>query len=218
MLPPLKFTKTELFFVGTIKIMSIRLIGSLCLIWLFLATAALAQPNPSVIDTKNQPLHPGQRYYIKPAITDSGGRFTLINRNGSCPLFVGQENVSGPAGFPVVFTPFAKGETIIRESKDLIVAFAASTTCVQSTAWKVGETDTKTNRRLIVTGRVEKFGSFFRIVKNSVGFNIYNLQWCPTDLCATCRFRCGSVGNLVENGKRLLALDGNVLPVVFEKA
>jgi len=36
-------------------------------------------------------------------------------------------------------------------------------------------------------------------------------------VCPTCRFICGTAGGLIENGKRLLALDGSVLPVVFER-
>ncbi|KAJ7981907.1 Kunitz type trypsin inhibitor [Quillaja saponaria] len=204
--------------------MTMRLIGSLSLIWLFLATAALAQDNDPVLDTTGQALQRGQEYYIKPAITDSGGRFTLIRRNDSCPLFVGQENVTGPEGFPVIFTPFDEEESVIRVSRDFSVAFQAFTICVQSNNWKVGETDIETGRRLIVTGPVsegspnEKTVSFFRIDENQVGDNIYNLVWCPSEVCPGCRPRCGTIGNLVENGKILSALDGNVLPVVFERA
>ena len=62
-----------------------------------------------------------------------------------------------------------------------------------------------------------RFGVYFRIVKTQSN-GIYNITWCPTDVCAVCRFICGTVGSLRENGKILLALNGNNLPVAFQKA
>jgi|UniRef100_A0A2N9F9J8 hypothetical protein len=202
---------------------SMKLIGSLSFIWLVMAISAVAQPSSSpapVLDNAGRALERGVEYYINPAITDSGGRFTLINRTGSCPFYVGQENVSGLEGFPVTFTPFIEGETVIRENGDLRIVFSAATICVQSTAWKLGERDPETERRLIVTGEDQSSrstGNYFRIVKASVGTNIYEISWCPTQVCPICRFDCGTVGNLVENGKRLSALDGGVIPVQFER-
>ncbi|XP_009344613.2 kunitz type trypsin inhibitor 111-like [Pyrus x bretschneideri] len=207
--------------------MSMKLIGSLCsCIWLVMAVSTLAQTSDdsnAVLDTAGQALQSGVDYYINPAITDSGGRFTLINRTG-CPLNVGQENVSGPEGLPVTFSPFVEGETVVREGRDQKIIFSASTICVQSTAWKVGETDQDTQRRLIITGEDENQGlpgparNYFRITKQATPDGVYNLEWCPTEVCPTCRFICGSVGAIVENDKRLLALDGSALPVVFERA
>ncbi|KAB1216374.1 Alpha-amylase/subtilisin inhibitor [Morella rubra] len=188
-----------------------------------MAISAVAQPSSfpaPVHDSAGRPLQRGVEYYINPAITDNGGRFTLIDRNGSCPFYVGQENVSGLDGFRVIFTPFDENETVIRENEDFRVVFSASTICVQSTAWKVGETDPETNRRLIVTGEDQSrlsTGNYFRIAASAAGDGIYEIQWCPTDVCPTCRFICGTAGGLVENGKRLLALDGSVLPVTFER-
>ncbi|KAM5586419.1 kunitz type trypsin inhibitor 104 [Rosa sericea] len=204
---------------------SMNLIGSLsCCMWLVMAMATAAQDSAPVLDTSGQALQSGVDYYIKPAITDNGGRFTLIDRNDSCPFYAGQENTSGPEGFPVTFAPFAEGETVVRETRDQKITFSAFTICVQSTAWKVGETQSETQRRLIVTGIDQNeglpgpAGNYFRINKQADHDGVYNLQWCPTEVCPTCRFICGDVGALVENDKRLLALDGSVLPVVFEKA
>ncbi|KAG6688977.1 hypothetical protein I3843_11G151000 [Carya illinoinensis] len=200
------------------------LIGSLSSIWLVLAiSAVVAQPSSSpapVLDSEGSPLQSGVEYYINPAITDVGGRLTLIKRNDPCPLYVGQENSSVSDGLPVIFTPFFEGETVIRENRDLRIVFSASSTCVQSTAWKLGERDPESQRRLIVTGEDESrlsTGNYFRIEKAAVGDNIYQISWCPTDVCPTCRFDCGTGGGLVENGKILFALDGNVLPVMFER-
>ncbi|GMN65833.1 hypothetical protein TIFTF001_034907 [Ficus carica] len=195
--------------------MNMKLIGTLTCIWLVMAIAATAQ-NP-VLDTAGQPLRRGLQYYIKPAITDNGGRFTLISRNDSCPLYPGQENFSGGNGAPVTFAPFVRGENVVRETKNFKVRFDVFTICLQSTTWRVGQEDPETGRRLIETGDNGGFGNYFYIRRGKVE-NTYEIRWCPAELCPTCRFRCGDVGALVENDKRLLALDGSVLPVVFERA
>ncbi|XP_057458874.1 kunitz type trypsin inhibitor 106-like [Lotus japonicus] len=200
--------------------LSMRLFMSLILtVWLFTATKSLSQ-NTNVLDTNGKPLSRNKEYHIKPAITDNGGRFTLIDRNQSCPLYVGLENTDLPEGFPVKFTPFAKGDKYVKLGKDFTVVFSAATTCVQSTAWSVGSTEAKSGRRLVVTGGdvgERAYGSYFRIVAVEGRAGIYNIQWCPTDVCNICRFRCGTAGILRENGKILLALDGGMLPVVFQK-
>lgn len=195
-------------------------------VWLFMATLSLAQSNNRyVFDTHGDPLETDDEYYIRPAITDNGGRFTLINRNRSCPLYVGLENTDTPLGYPVKFTPFSRNnndddDDDIRVNRDLRVAFdEVSTTCVQSTEWRVGENDTRSGRRLIITGRDEttgSYGNYFRIVETE-NVGIYNIQWCPTEVCPTCRFICGTGGILRENGRILFALDGTPLPVMFQK-
>ncbi|KAG5137481.1 hypothetical protein JHK82_022212 [Glycine max] len=165
-----------------------------------MATLSLAQSNNRyVFDTHGDPLETDDEYYIRPAITDNGGRFTLINRNRSCPLYVGLENTDTPQGYPMKFTPFANkdDDDNVRVNTDLKVTLVqVSTTCVQSTEWKLGENDTRSGRRLIVTGR-----------DNGI----------QSAACPTCRFICGTGGILRENGRILFALDGTTLPVVFQK-
>ncbi|KAI4323084.1 hypothetical protein L6164_022719 [Bauhinia variegata] len=63
----------------------------LCLLWLFMAIAALAQDSAAVLDTMRNPFRADVEYYVLPVITDVGGRVTLADRNDSCPLFVGQQ-------------------------------------------------------------------------------------------------------------------------------
>ncbi|XP_020210107.1 alpha-amylase/subtilisin inhibitor [Cajanus cajan] len=198
--------------------MSMKLWASLTLaVWLITATSSLAQSN-YVLDTNNEPLESDEEYYIRPAITDNGGRFTLIDRNGTCPLHVGLENTDTPQGYPVRFTPFATDDDDVRVNRDLRVTFVeVSSICVQTTEWRVGENDTTTGRRLVVTGRDNRTGSYsnyFRITQNGT---LYNIEWCPTEVCPTCRFICGTGGILRENGRILFALDGTPLPVVFQK-
>ncbi|KAK7272612.1 hypothetical protein RJT34_29323 [Clitoria ternatea] len=187
---------------------------SLIIVTLVIATTTLAQSNNAPVrDTKGHPIQRGKEYYIKPAITDSGGPLTLVSRNKPCPLYVGQENSDASKGLPVIFTPFEKNDDVVKVNRDFKIAFAAASVCVQSTEWKLDEKDPKSGRRLIGTGN----GSYFRIIETQFE-GIYNIRWCPTDVCPFCKFNCGTAGGLRENGKILFALDGNVLPVVFERA
>ncbi|KAL9298087.1 hypothetical protein ACSQ67_023983 [Phaseolus vulgaris] len=200
--------------------MSMKVPASLVLaVWFFMTTQTLAQ---YVIDTNGEPVDNDEEYYIKPAITENGGRFTLINRNDSCPLYVGLENTDSAQGYPVKFTHFANNiqDEDIGVNRDLKVEFVeVSSTCVQTTEWRVGENDAGSGRRLIISGEDDSaglYGNYFRIVETESA-GIYNFQWCPVELCSSCGFVCGSAGILRENGKILFALDGASLPVVFQK-
>ncbi|KAJ6951422.1 alpha-amylase/subtilisin inhibitor-like [Populus alba x Populus x berolinensis] len=199
----------------------LRLIGSLSFIWLLMAISTVAQPWPPVLDADGQPLRSGVEYYVLPGVTDVGGGLTLVDRNGSCPLYVGQEPLAPMVsrGIPVVFTPRV-GDTIIRESRDFTVAFSGASTCVQSTAWMVGEENPETRRRYVVTGTEPRPSStlwYFNIENNGQG--VYALRWCPNCLTTNCpRPRCGSAGVIDENRRRLLALDGPAFPFIFRRA
>lgn len=188
---------------------------SIWLVSLVIGTGA----QPPVLDIAGQPVETGVQYYIMAGVADIASDLTLVNRtNNSCPLYVGQEPMSRGRvvvpGLPVVFKPFAEGETIIRESRDLTVTFQASTVCAESTAWRVGEEDPESGSRYIVSGAEP---DYFAIQRD--GF--YNFVWCPTESCPGCdRPRCGSAGILSENGKRLLALDApnEAFPFLFARA
>lgn len=199
-------------------ITSMKLIRSLSYVLLAMAIAATsAQESSPVLDTSGQPLRRGVEYIIKLAITDNGGPFTLVDRKG-CPLYVGQRNVTAD-GIPVTFSPFEEGENVVRELKNFKLAFSGASICVQSTTWKVGqgEANTVDGRRLIPTGEDAGYGNYFYIGKYGDFDDIYRMEWCPAELCPICKFRCGSLGSLFENGKRLAALDGSALPIVFER-
>ncbi|RHN65688.1 putative proteinase inhibitor I3, Kunitz legume [Medicago truncatula] len=189
-------------------------------VWLFMITTSVAQ---IVIDTSGEPVEDDEEYFIRPAITGNGGGSILVTRNGPCPLHVGLGNSEGTLGMAVKFTPFAPrhddDDDDVRLNRDLRVTFQGFTGCGQSTDWRLGEKDATSGRRLIVTGRdnvAGSHGNFFRIVQTQTGGN-YNIQWCPTEACPSCKVQCGTVGVIRENGKILLALDGGALPVVFQK-
>ncbi|WCJ25087.1 Kunitz type trypsin inhibitor 104 [Euphorbia peplus] len=183
-------------------------------VWLFMAISTMAQP--AVLDTDGQPVQSGIEYNIVPGITDVAGGLTIIDRNNSCPLYVGQEPLVRPItsqGISVIFKPFEEGETVIKESRDLTVTFQAATICIQSTSWTVGEEDPESGRRFIVIGGED----YFRIQNNG---GVYTIEWCPSESCSSpnCgRPRCGSAGILIENDKRLLVLDGPSFPFQFSR-
>ncbi|EXB74706.1 Alpha-amylase/subtilisin inhibitor [Morus notabilis] len=176
----------------------------------------------AVLDTSGQPLLRGVEYYIKPAVTGDGGNFTLVDRNGSCPFYVGQENATSTGGIPVTFSPYMEEESVVRELRNFKVEFSGNTTCNQSTVWKVGEVDLVTETRLIGTGDNASFLNYFSVDKGEeepLVNGSYGLRWCPTQLCPYCRFACAYVDVLVENGTRLLSLNETAaFPVVFERA
>ncbi|XP_004514493.1 kunitz type trypsin inhibitor 104-like [Cicer arietinum] len=188
-------------------------------IWLLMTTTSIAQ---FTIDTSGEPVEIDEEYFIVPATTGNGGRSTLVTRDGSCPFNVGVENTNLHHGLDVKFTPFAphNDDDFVRLDRDLRISFDEdSSNCSRSTEWRLGERDAKSGRRLIITGRddstIGSFGNFFRIVQTQT-VGIYNIQWCPKEVCPTCDFICGTVGILRENGKIQLALDGDALSFVFQ--
>ncbi|CAN0879436.1 Kunitz type trypsin inhibitor 104 [Linum grandiflorum] len=187
------------------------------MIWLLMAISATAQP--AILDTAGQPVRRGVDYYILPAITDVAGGLTLVPRNATsnCPLYVGQEPLAQVVsqGLPAMFAPFASGENIVRESRDLTVTFSAATTCIQGTTWVFGEEDAQTRRRLLRAGSGTP--TYFRIDRNTTT-NAYQFVYCPGESCTApnCgRPRCGAAGILVRGRTRFLAFDGPAFPFRF---
>ncbi|GAU29344.1 hypothetical protein TSUD_31500 [Trifolium subterraneum] len=195
----------------------IFMLANVCLFMMISASIA----DQFVIDTNGEPVDEGDEYFIRPPISGTG-RITLVSRNGSCPLNVGLENpdLRHIHGLTVVFRPFVHYDGNVRLNRDMRILFIAPTICGQSTYWKLGEKDATSGRRLIITGiddsTIESFDNFFRIVQTRTK-GIYNIQWCPRELCPTCMLECGTVGIIREKGKILLALGSGAIPVVFGK-
>jgi hypothetical protein len=82
-----------------------------------------------VLDTNRESVEGDEEYFIRPIITNNGvGRFTLVNRNGSCPLHVGLENTHfSQHSLHVKFIPFAPhhDDDDVRLNRDLRVIFQA---------------------------------------------------------------------------------------------
>ncbi|WJX87457.1 hypothetical protein P8452_69650 [Trifolium repens] len=187
--------------------------------WLLMATTSIAQ---FVIDTSGEPVEDDEDYFIRPAISNNGGGATFVTGNSPCPLHVGLDNAESSHGLRVIFIPFAPhhDDDELRLNRDLRIIFEVPISCATTAEWRLGEKDATSGRRLIITGRDDStagsYGNFFRIVQTKT-VGVYNIQWCPTEVCSTCKFECGTVGVIRENGKNLLALDGGALPIVFQK-
>ncbi|MCH91678.1 Alpha-amylase/subtilisin inhibitor [Trifolium medium] len=198
----------------TTRSLAIFILANVCLFMMI--STSIAQ---FIIDTNGEPVEEGEKYFIWPAIIHSAGSLSLDLKNGSCPLNVVFDNPE-----TVVLIPFVShDEDDVRLNSDLRIQFIASTTCGQSTDWRLGERYATSGRRLIITGRddgtVGSFGNFFRIVETGVA-TIYYIEWCPREVCPDCMLECGAVGIIHENGKTLLALtlDGGGIPVMFQKS
>jgi hypothetical protein len=109
-------------------------------------------------------------------------------------------------GLPVIFISFAPhhDDDKVRLNTDLRVTFDASSCCAQSTQQILGEKDATSGRRLIIAERdystVRSYGNFFRIVQTQT-IGVYNIQWCPTNVCSTCKLECGTVVLFVRMGR-----------------
>ncbi|CAI8606885.1 unnamed protein product [Vicia faba] len=204
----------------TMRSLSMFLLGH---VWFFMITRSIAQ---FVVDTNGKPVERNKEYFIRSAaISGIGGDSILVSRNGSCLLQAGLDNNYIANGLAVKFTPFAAhhDDDYLRLNRDVRITFQTSSSCcAQSTDWRLGEKDATSGRQLIIIGRdggtVGSYGNFFRIVQIYTGGTLYYIQWCPTEVCPNCRFECGTVSTIWENGKILLALGGgSAHPIVLHK-
>nr|XP_048321674.1 kunitz type trypsin inhibitor 104-like [Ziziphus jujuba var. spinosa] len=197
-------------------------------IWLVMAMVTTAQIIPSlcppVVDTTGQPLRRGLEYYIKPALLDTfSGPSTLVEHNISsalCPNYV-REGWPSSNRLPVAFEPVEENDLLVRERKNFKATFYKPAKCEGSTTWKVGKRDEETQKRLIETGDGGRFGNLFLIDRSGERFgeskNIYNLRYCPTEICPTCKFECGNFEALIlENRERFMSLGNDGAPVAVE--
>ncbi|PNX68357.1 kunitz type trypsin inhibitor, partial [Trifolium pratense] len=114
--------------------LAIFILANVCLF--VMISTSIAQ---FIIDTNGESVEEGDEYFIRPAITGNGGSFSLVLNNGSCPWNVGLDNPDLPHGLTVVFIPFVShhDEDDVRHNRDLRIQFIASTTCGQSTDWRL---------------------------------------------------------------------------------
>jgi Trypsin and protease inhibitor len=200
--------------------MKFQLLSISLLVTLFFSFNSNAATLGSVYDTDGHPLIPGQQYYILPVIRGRGGGLTMMPHNHLCPLYVSQENMEVNRGLPLIFRPANPKAKVICLSTDINVEFSAATTCVQPTAWRLGESEGTTNKRYVITGGVvgnpgrKTVSNWFKIEK--WGNKDYKLVFCPS-VCKLCKVVCGDVGVLNEGGKRFLGLSGHSFPVMFKK-
>ncbi|KAF5739580.1 tumor-related protein [Tripterygium wilfordii] len=198
------------------------------LLFLFLSIFALKYSGAAdsgldpVLDINGDKLQTGVEYYILPVVRGRGGGLTLDSfGNEKCPLDVVQEKQEVSNGLPLTFSPVNVKQGVVRVSTDLNIKFSASTICVQSTVWKLDNTEREsTGQVFITTGGVkgnpgrETLGNWFKIEKYG---NDYKLYYCP-EVCDICRVICRDVGIYTQNGRHRLALSDTPFKIMFKKA
>ncbi|CBI35470.3 hypothetical protein VitviT2T_026699 [Vitis vinifera] len=100
------------------------------------------------------------------------------------------------------------------------IKFSTTTTCVQSTVWKLNEYDQSTRKLFVTTGGFERnpsiqnLSNWFRIEKYE---DDYKLVFYPTT-CDFCRPICGDIDIYIQDGYKRLALSDVPLKVMFKRA
>jgi Trypsin and protease inhibitor len=180
----------------------------------------------SVYDNNGHALIPGQKYYILPFIRGHGGGVTMVQYNRLCPYYVGQVNIEVNNGRHVIFYPVNPEDETIRLSTDMNIDFSVGSPCRLS-AWNLGCAEGAANNRYVTTNGIignpgpETVNNWFKIEiwESTSEYTAYKLVFCPS-VCETCKVVCGDVGLFLEGEdqqKRLLGLNGDEFPVVFQK-
>ncbi|KAH6770496.1 hypothetical protein C2S52_015299 [Perilla frutescens var. hirtella] len=180
---------------------------SLCsLLLISIYIAAAAESPAAVLDILGKQLRVGTDYYILPVVRGRGGGLTLSTAAGnkSCPLDVVQERLEIKKGLPLTFQPANAKKGVVRVSTDHNIKFSASSTCVESTVWKL-DYEESSQKYFITTGGVEgnpgreTLSNWFKIEEYG---SDYKLVFCPT-LCNYCKVICRDISIFVEdNGVR----------------
>ncbi|KAK8521388.1 hypothetical protein V6N13_077495 [Hibiscus sabdariffa] len=177
-------------------------------ITLFFSSVADAAKKP-VLDSDDEPLHPGIEYYIVSTIWGAGGA-ALESRSieKPCPEFVVVNKYQN--GMPVLFYPVDTNDTIVYESTDVNIQFVHSvdSNCQTPTIWKLGDYDPSSGKWwLTIDGNVSNPGpgtltSWFKIKNGEKG---YVLNFCPS-VCVSCISLCNDVSRYSYDNKVRLGL------------
>lgn len=198
------------------------------LVWALLLSSLsilsfMALTDTIVLDMDGAKLRTSSNYYVVPVIRGKGGGGLGIGlRDNTCPFFVLQENFEVSNGIPLRFFHADRNLKAVNISVDVNVVFSTATTCVQSTAWRLGEIDDLTGKRYVKTGGIVgnpglgTVNNWFKIEKHGGGGD-YKLVYCP-GVCKFCKGVCGDLGVLYEDGSRWLGLSDAPLAMTFKKA
>ncbi|KAM3319329.1 serine protease inhibitor 5-like [Capsicum chacoense] len=211
------------------------LLLSLCLLPFVAFSSTFTSQNPIdlptasklVLDVTGKALDPRASYRIGSIGWGAAGGDVYLGRTPNstapCPNGVYRYNSDvGPTGTPVRFVKSDHSGPGIFEKQDLNIQFDIPTSrlCVAYTIWKVGDYDASLGARLLETGGTlrQQDSSWFKIVKASG--RGYNLLYCPGPFaCPSCPVdQCQAVGEVIQKGKRRLALvKDRPLGVTFRK-
>ncbi|MCL7030742.1 hypothetical protein MKW94_004199 [Papaver nudicaule] len=180
---------------------------------------SMALTDTTVLDIDGAKLQTATQYYALPVIRGRGGGLGIGLRNNTCPFLVLQDDSEVFNGIPLRFFHADRSLKQVNISADMNVVFSTSTTCVQSTAWRLGEIDDLTGKRYVKTGGIVgnpglgTVNNWFKIQRHGCD---YKLVFCPS-VCKFCRIACGDLGILYEDGRRWLGLSDVPLAVTFKK-
>lgn len=197
---------------------------ALCFLLIALTTnlpLAFSQDVEQVKDSNGNPIFPGGRFYILPAIFGAAGGGVRLGQTGNstCPVTILQDYSEVENGLPVKFTiPGISPGIIFTNITSLDISFQEDKPdCAGSSKWVVVDGDDFPKSYVGIGGvedhpgkdilsgkfKIEKYGDFG-----------YKLVFCP-------RFTappgaCFDIGRHDdENGRRLVPADGDPYNVVF---
>ncbi|XP_058773505.1 kunitz-type trypsin inhibitor-like 2 protein [Vicia villosa] len=162
-----------------------------------------------VKDTNGNPIFPGGKFYIMPAIFGSTGGGVRLGEtnNSSCPTTVLQDYSEVIKGLPVQFQiPGISPGIIFTDITRLNIVFVEKPECVESSKWVVIRDGFSSFS--IGIGGVEEYGDgtlkgLFSIKKHVFG---YKLVFCPRYTAPP--GVCHDIGRYDdENGRRLILTD-----------
>ncbi|KAK7270775.1 hypothetical protein RJT34_26186 [Clitoria ternatea] len=177
-----------------------------------------------VLDTNGNPIFPGSRVYIMPAIFGAAGGGVRLGQTGNstCPVTVLQDYSEVVTGLSVKFTILADVSTgIIFTGTELEIEFEEKPACASSSKWVVVVDDFPGGAWVGIGGDEDHqgkqvlSGGRFNIQKYDVA---YKIVFCPEvtappGLC----YDIGRRDNN-ENGRRLVLTNGDPYQVVFVDA
>ncbi|KAJ4713690.1 Kunitz trypsin inhibitor [Melia azedarach] len=180
---------------------------------------AAPAPDP-VLDVYGKQLRAGTSYFILPAVRGRGGGLTLASIGyKTCPLNVVQERYQLGNGLPLTFHPVYPKKGVVRVSTDLNIKFEATSTCDQSTVWKLDSFNGTLKQWFVTIGGVlgnpgpKTTSNWFKIEKFE---DEYKLVFCPT-VSHFCKVQCRDIGIFIDGAVRRLALSDVPFKVVFRK-
>ncbi|XP_054787696.1 kunitz-type serine protease inhibitor DrTI-like [Prosopis cineraria] len=188
---------------------------------------ASASGEEPVIDIQNEPVVPGQEYYIVSAIWGAGGGGVFPGRTvdaSSCAYSVLQSGNDMFQGAPLKF--HVKGTStgkIYPGSTNLEIEFVHKPACAESSKWVAAYDESGSSWSVVIGGPEDHPDSklvsgVFRF--EALGFG-YKLVFCPYSTVIRSSGNCYDVGLDVANGSRKLVVrnqnSGNPFWLVIQK-
>ena len=183
---------------------------------------SFAQPSEQVFDRNGNPMFPGGKFYIMPAIFGAAGGGLRLGKTGNskCPLTVLQDYSEVVNGLPVKFTRLVGGIDIISTNTPLDIAFTTKPECAESSKWVLVDEYSKLTGPWVSIGGTEDIkgkdilNGVFQIQKHGFG---YKLVFCPEITAPP--GACYDIGRRNDvTGRRLILAENDPFEIVFVDA